>query len=397
MQNLSESDRIQWKEAVEEPFRLFFPLAVFAGLLGVAMWPLYFWGVLEVYPGLGHSRLMGWGFFGGFIFGFLGTALPRLVTTWPLTARELAPALIGFVAMMGAYLAGWIWQGDLAFGVVLLWFSGCMGIRLVRRKDLPPPGFGMVGLAFLCALAAVIIPLADHWIGLDPFWHTLRPLLGFQGFVLLPVLGVGPFLFPRFFGVENLHDFPEGQMAEGMWIKRFRRALLVGFVLIATFFLEAKGEAAVAYVVRFSVSLLYLFGEIAWFSSPHPKHRVSWMLKAGLLIAGAGLFAAAFQSAYKVAMMHLFFAGGLAMVALMAGTRVVFGHAGLRMQMMGPRQKWLWWVAGLIWLGTATRISGDYLPHIAESHYIYGAICWGGGLLIWSWVVLPKVTVTERS
>jgi uncharacterized protein involved in response to NO len=61
-----------------EPFRLFFPAGVLAGLLGVALWPLHFGGYVAFYPGQVHARLMAFGFFGAFILGFLGTALPRM-------------------------------------------------------------------------------------------------------------------------------------------------------------------------------------------------------------------------------------------------------------------------------------------------------------------------------
>ena len=80
--------RISFKAAVREPFRFFFPQAVLAGIVGVTLWPLYFWHVTEFYPNLSHVRVMAYGFFGGFIFGFLGTALPRMLSAKPLTARS---------------------------------------------------------------------------------------------------------------------------------------------------------------------------------------------------------------------------------------------------------------------------------------------------------------------
>ena len=42
----------------EEPFRIFFPLAVLAGIGGVAVWPLHHHGVIAVYPGFMHARLL---------------------------------------------------------------------------------------------------------------------------------------------------------------------------------------------------------------------------------------------------------------------------------------------------------------------------------------------------
>ncbi|MCH7604853.1 NnrS family protein [Patescibacteria group bacterium] len=67
--------------ALEEPYRLFFPLATLAGLMAVSLWPLFYTGVLPFYPGVAHIRIMITGFMGGYIFGFLSTALPRMSGT----------------------------------------------------------------------------------------------------------------------------------------------------------------------------------------------------------------------------------------------------------------------------------------------------------------------------
>jgi uncharacterized protein involved in response to NO len=58
----------------EEPFRLFFPIGLLLGIVGVALWPLYYAGFATTYPGTMHARLMVEGFMASFIIGFLGTA-----------------------------------------------------------------------------------------------------------------------------------------------------------------------------------------------------------------------------------------------------------------------------------------------------------------------------------
>src|SRR4051794_22640840 len=71
-----------------EPFRIFFPVGVASGVVGLALWPLHLWGVLPVYPAMMHSRLMIEGFMAAFIVGFLGTAGPRLLSAAHFTATE---------------------------------------------------------------------------------------------------------------------------------------------------------------------------------------------------------------------------------------------------------------------------------------------------------------------
>ena len=42
-----------------EPFRIFSPAGVLAGILSVALWPLHLLGAMEFYPGLVHARIYG--------------------------------------------------------------------------------------------------------------------------------------------------------------------------------------------------------------------------------------------------------------------------------------------------------------------------------------------------
>ena len=63
--------------------------------------------------------------------------------------------------------------------------------RVRKRTDLPPPGFVLVGLAFLSAAAGTMLALLQNRLEGYYFWLALRPLLQFHGFILLPILGAG--------------------------------------------------------------------------------------------------------------------------------------------------------------------------------------------------------------
>ncbi len=52
---------------------------------------------------------------------------------------------------------------------------------------------------------------------------------------------------------------------------------------------------------------------------------------------------------------------------------------------------WLTTAAVLMLLGLASRISGDFLPGIQRTHYLYGAACWIAGAVVWAACVLPRV------
>src|SRR5215510_5213905 len=78
MMRLRAGDSI--RKICEEPFRIFFPACIALGFLGVSLWLFYFAGVGIAYPSLSHARLMIEGFMGSLIFGFLGTAGPRITS-----------------------------------------------------------------------------------------------------------------------------------------------------------------------------------------------------------------------------------------------------------------------------------------------------------------------------
>ena len=92
-------------DLAQEPFRAFFPAAVLTGIIGVSLWPLHFAGIIPLYPGVAHAHLMAHGFFGGFIFGVLGTGLPRMLSTNPFRLWQVLWLLAVHIAMVAANVA----------------------------------------------------------------------------------------------------------------------------------------------------------------------------------------------------------------------------------------------------------------------------------------------------
>ena len=135
-----------------EPYRIFFPLGTLAGISGVSLWPLFFGGLHHsFYPGVMHARLMIEGFMGAFVFGFLGTAAPRLTGTPHLCRGELRALLALYVAMVATHIAEQPVAGDVLFLVLLAAFAVMLAWRFARRTELPPPGFVLVGFGFMNA------------------------------------------------------------------------------------------------------------------------------------------------------------------------------------------------------------------------------------------------------
>jgi uncharacterized protein involved in response to NO len=376
-----------------EPFRLFFPAGVLAGIVGVALWPLHFVGALELYPGQNHARIMACGLFGAFIFGFLGTAMPRMLSAQPLRVFQVVPLVLLHAAMVIAFACSKIFVGDVLFLSILVMFVSLMLSRAKQRKDTPPPGFILVGLSFLSVGAGTVLAVLQHFRELDPSWVMLQRLLSYQGFILLPILGIGPFILPRLFGMQSQHDFPEMRIPIGAWWRKAGLAFGAGALVIGSFFIEANGWYRTAYALRFATALTYILIEM-------PFHRAPVVnpLGIGVRIAFAGIvagfLAVAIFPAYRVGLLHLTLVGGFAVITFVVATRVVFGHSGNGARLK-ERNRWLLVAIGLMLFGMATRISGDFWPKILPSHYIYGALLWIAGVLLWAVYVLPKVLIGD--
>jgi uncharacterized protein involved in response to NO len=379
-----------------EPFRLFFPAGALAGIIGVLLWPLHLWGLAGPYPGPQHAQIMALGFFGAFIFGFLGTALPRLLSAPPLALWQTGGLLGLHLAMVASLATGRVIQGDVLFLLLLAGFVACLVPRLHRRQDIPPPGFVLVGIAFLCAAAGAILRIMAARGEPDPAWVTLQRLLSYQGFVLLPILGIGPFLLPRFFGMPSSHDFPEStRIPPPAWTRKAWFALGIAALILMSFFVEAAGEFRLAHGLRFATTLGYLWRELPLFGAPTRNRTLGFCLQLALVGVLAGFLAVALVPRYRVSLLHLTLVGGFAVLTVVVATRVAFGHSGSLNALQQPN-RWLLVAVGLMLFGMATRISGDFWPKILASHYSYGAILWTAGIAVWAWRVLPKMWIADE-
>lgn len=336
------------------------------------------------------------GLFGGFIFGFLGTAMPRMLSAQPLGPRNVL-LLVGLhLAMAMSFFLGHVAVGDHLFLALLLVFILLMGRRAMQRKDSPPPGFSLVGLAFLCVLAGTALAVWQHYQEEPPvYWVLLQRLLSYQGFVLLPILGVGPFILPRFFGLQSPHDFPEMRVPTAEWRRKAALALGVGGTIIGSFFVEAAGAYRLDNALRFAATLLYLLLEFPFHRAPRARSALGASLRIAFGVLVAGFVAVALWPGLRVALLHLTLIGGFAVITFVVATRVVFGHSGNLDRLKRPN-RWLLVAVGLMLFAMATRISGDFWPAIMASHYIYGAVIWICGVLLWSFYVLPKVRQVEE-
>lgn len=379
----------------EEPFRLFFPVAVLAGLVGVLLWPLMLAGWMSDYPGLRHARLMTNGFFGGFILGFLGTSLPRLLEVKPFTAIEAITPLVLHLACAVAYTFDATLTGDALFAAALLTLLLMLGRRFSQRHDLPPPGFVLMPFAFACALAGLALQNVSARRELDPAWELLGRLWAYHGFILLCILGAGGFLLPRFLGLGVREKFDTAKTPTPAWARSCASAALTGLLLTGTYPLEAFGWSPLAALLRAGLIVAYLWSVMPFERLIWSWNGVQWLLVTGLVCIPLGILAAGFWPGWRVGLSHLELLGGFGLITMAVATRVVFGHSGQRAKLERFHPT-LTAAAGLMLIGMITRITGDLVPSTMASHYLYGALCWAGGLILWAVCVLPGVLVPDN-
>jgi uncharacterized protein involved in response to NO len=369
----------------EEPFSLFFPLGFFVSSIGVMLWPAVFHGWIDYYPLEAHARWMVLAFGGNLIVGFLGTAGPRLLGARPFHPAEFLAHFAISLAIMAA-----LWLNRIAFSDILtaVWLLGVLasllGRFLIFRRDVPPPGMplAILGLAG-AATAGLVFGLG---VSTTPFFQQFLRLLYFQGFLWLPILGVAPYILPRFFGKFSLHSFDDSPRIPPGWTRPFFQSLAAAILLLTSFALEAAGHHRSGHILRAAAVAIHLATSVPGLFSWSRVNGLGLALRLVLPCAiGGWLLAAGFQP-MRAGMLHLMFIGGAGLLMLGVATRVILGHNDRHDRLASP-MRWCNLLWGLVLLTAATRLTSDFFPTVRVSHYTYAAILWVVSLGFWAWKI----------
>ena len=377
-----------------EPFRIFFPLGLFLGAIGVALWPLFVWHAIGFYPAQAHVRLMIEGLMGSFIIGFLGTAGPRLLDATPLIAAE--SCLLFVLQIVGAFLhiAQKQTTGDIVFLTTLLLFVGMMAKRAGARNDLPPPQFVLVLFGLLNAIAGIFVITAAKSLTNESVANRLGSLMLNEGFVLFPILGVGAFFFPKLLGGAKPEP-TDLRIATTLWIKRALIAALTAFAIWISFVVEALGWPRTAAVVRGLTTLIYFVRQGHLLEKPRGPPFLAYCFRLGALLLITGLFLPMALPTYRVASLHLTFIGGFSVILFTVSTRVIIGHAG-QSHLFRKRLRFLVAALTLLVIAMIARVSADFIPHARNSHLVYAALIWLLAATVWAVVLTPKLSLSEE-
>ena len=376
------------KSFCEEPFRIFFPTGALLGVIGVSLWPLFYFGAGVAYPNIAHARLMIEGLMGSFIFGFLGTAGPRLTGAPHFSLREVGAIFTLDLLAAGFHVSGANRAGDICFTICLVAFAIALAKRFRQRKDSPPPNFVLIAFGLVSAIAGAGLIAASEAAQYSKAYQFGSALLN-QSWVLLQVLGVAPFFIRRLLDLPD-PDLPDSRAFPPQWKREAAFAGFTGAVIVGSFWIDILGAPKMGGWLRAAAIGLYV---LRWLPF-RGRSFLANALRAGVVSILLGFVLIALLPLYRVGALHIVFITGFNMVAFTVGIRVAFGHSG-NLPLLRKRLGFFVATIALLVLATISRVSADFVPRVRTAHLIGAAICWLLAAAIWISNVIPKVAVAE--
>ncbi len=375
---------IEWRR---EPFRIFFPLAVLLGWIGVGHWLLYATGITTTYSGFLHGQVMTQAFMMALAVGFLLTALPRRTQSPPPSALEITIALLALGTITAAVLAGRWALAQLAYAglfLLLLQFAvrRFLGHGAGRR---PPASFVLVPIGVAQGLGGALAIIVATRPGAPSWALGLGRLLVEQGVFLSLAIGIGSLVLPLMAGEPPPADLGASP--------RERRKLVayaaLGLALVGSMLLETAGWVRLGPIVRAVVVTagLVLGGGAARLPRKSGLHRrlvwlAVWLMPVGLL--GAGL-----APDLRVAALHVLFIGGFSLMGFGVATHVSLAHLDLDDLALG-RPPAVAALGVLLLLAMLARVGADFTPSYFD-HLGWASALWLGGATVWLGFIGPKL------
>ena len=378
---------------IEEPYRIFFPLGVLAGMFGVSHWFLYSLGLLPAYSPVFHSSVQVQLYVSLFIFGFLMTAGPRFAGAAPARPREVFVFLLLFSGMFVClFFQRWAFS-DVLFCALLLRLAYFLFQRIKDSSYQPPTEFVWIPVGLLCGLLGAALSAAVLWGFLPAEILAVGKVMKEQGFVLCIVLGVGGFLGPRLLGFSRLLNPSELRSIAAAQNKRRKRILIhlvAGLVLLVTFYVEGNGRSQMAYLLR----ALIVSAEILWttriFLRPVATELFARLLWLSLWMVVLGYWACVFWPLQRKEMLHIVFIGGFSLMIIAVATMVVFSHAGEPEKL--KRSSWVLRASAAgLFSAFLFRVIAVFFPVSYFSILGVAAVCWLAAGVCWLCLVAPRL------
>lgn len=390
-----------FKADVDEPYRIFFPLGILWGGVGISHWLFYALGWIPSYSMHLHSAIQIDGYMGCFIVGFLLTAMPRFASAPSASVKEFLVFLVLVNAAPVFYLRHEWTLARLCFAAWLLALIFFAARRFLSKKSSeihPPVEFIWIPAAILNGLLGILLMLGADAQMISSKWSQAGKLLSEQGFLLSIVLGVGSFLGPRLMGTFR----PSFQVITDKNIqKRQRRNALyfhaaAAVFLSLTFFLESTGNTRLAFSGRaFIIGLIYVRSRTLVFR-PLVNDQFVKLLCISFWMAFIGHAGLVFFPAFRSVLLHTVFLGGYALMTFAVATMVIFSHGG----QPGRLKKTAWQLTALgvlLALALCLRVAAVFFP--ASFFVLLGSasVCWLLAAGLWfAFVLKPILKVSSK-
>ncbi len=375
-----------------DPYRLFFPLGILLGIMGVAIWPLYYFHITEGYSGRAHAFVQTDGFLFAFIAGFLLTAIPRFTgtetpsrtTQWALTAIVTACAIafeFQFFAIGNAlFLAA-------HFMLIVLAVR-----RFLRRQQDPPETFAFIGMGLIAGTLGALIDAGIAWSIVAPALDLLGKRLLTEGMVLLLVLGVGGFLGPRLLGFAEMPGFIRADKAQSEGRKTLVYKIAGLTVLISLIAEYGLGTAILAFLRAATVTAVILSTVRPW-KRPAMHTTLAWCVWTAHWLVIMSVWLSAIAPRYRIDLLHILFIGGFTLLILSVGTRVTLSHGGYDLSL--ERRSWPLRI-GLTTLLIAmlARVGAPFAAYF--DHLAWAGLLWIAGMLVWGFYVYRWTSNCQR-
>lgn len=297
---------------VKQPYRLFFPLGVLLGWVGVGQWLLFSLQLGGGFRAVFHAMVQVQGFLGAFVAGFLFTFIPRRTMGRPPAAWQL---WLCAACPVGLTVFAWVERWEVAQGFWLLELAVLAQFVVSRTLSSKNPRATSPTLVWIPV--ALLMGVAGALVTAVPALHAVGKSLVLEGLVASLVMGIGAMLVPIITRAEP----PQQQRGEAS--PRWPQGVLA-IAFVASFFLEGR----LAYGLRLAVVCTVLVLHAQLWRPPTQGGVNRWLvwLAAWCLPLGYALLTA--WPSLRTTGLHVIFIGAFGLLALCVGHHVVAAHAG---------------------------------------------------------------------
>lgn len=368
-----------------EPFRIFFPVGIVLGFIGVSHWGWYYSGLTDTYSCNYHGLMQIQGFEMAFVAGFTMTALPRFLETHTAHRWEFALALTLMLSTAcGLYLEDW-WLAESSsalMAALLLYF--CIN-RYTKRQDEPPSEFVLIpfGLSFALSGALLVLYPPDGFV-------KLGQRMVEQGTLLCFLLAFGSYLGPRLIHGKSAEEI---QLSLPSPTRGY--TILTGILFLASFIIEAGWNEQVGRLLRAASLSAYALRVLPILKLPRVRRFSAWTLWSGFWCLLSGLWLSGIFPDYEIVALHLTFIGGFSTITLVIATRVISAHCGPE-SMWSGRARALKSIGLFLIAALISRVVSDFMTWYYFGMLHVAAGFWMVAALIWGFAYIPKLGRVEE-